>query len=378
MGGRVVIQRQQTARRERLNTTAIDETILMINQFAGWWGRQLLTLLPDGMRDHDLDEGRAILITLLSSSGATPESVEVGLPPGGKTTKAERLMLDENGLARLRTLRARAPRAPVRLRLRPGSLLERDVVLPLAVERTLDRVLQYEMNRLTPFAAAETFWGWTVTRRERAHARLHLRLTLGPRGPIASILGKLALAGASPALLEAPARAEEGVWRRIDLSRQKEQTAPPAPMLRAGLVLCGVLLLALVAVPFVRQSLAIARVNAGIAALAPSVDEAAGLRRRLEARAAGGSVLAAARAQVGDPLRAIAAVTDALPDDSWLTDFVLQQRKIQIDGQSRAAVQLIARLAANPATINPAFAAPVTRDVDRHTDVFSISAELAP
>jgi general secretion pathway protein L len=89
-------------------------------------------------------------------------------------------------------------------------------------------------------------------------------------------------------------------------------------------------------------------------------------------------MLEAARDQVGDPLRAIAAVTEALPDDSWLTDFVLQQRRIQIDGQSRAAVQLIARLAANPATLDPAFAAPVTHDDDRHTDVFSISAELAP
>jgi len=350
----------------------------MIDQFTSWWGRQLLTLLPDGMRDHELDEGRAILVTIISAPGTAPESVEVGLPTGAKTTSAERLVLDEDGIARLRTMRAQAPRAPIRLRLRPGSLLERDVVLPLAVEPTLDRVLQYEMNRLTPFAATDTFWGWTVTRKEHAHGRLHLRLTLGPRGPIASILEKLARAGASPSLLEAPARSASEPWRRIDLTRQREETAPAAPVLRAGVVICGVLLVTLVAVPFIRQSLAMARVNAGIAALAPSVDEAARLRRAIEARAAGGSLLAAARAQVGDPLRAIAAVTDALPDDSWLTDFTLQQRRLQIDGQSRDAVELIARLAANSAIVNPAFTAPVTQDEDRHTDVFSISAELAP
>jgi general secretion pathway protein L len=350
----------------------------MLDQFASWWGRQLLTLLPDGMRDRDLDEGRAILITLTSPSGVTPEAVELALPTGGATAAVEPLTLDEDGLARLRSLRARAPRAAVRLRLRPGSLLERDVVLPLAVEPTLDRVLDYEMNRLTPFAAADTIWGWTVTRRERAQARLHLRLTLVPRGPIAPILGKLARAGASPALLEAQVGAGAAAWRRIDLSRHRQETAEGAPVLRAGLVLCGILLLALVAVPFIRQSLAMARVNARIAALAPSVDEAARLRRSIEARAAGGSVLAAVRAQVGDPLRAIAAVTDALPDDSSLTDFVLQQRRLQIDGQSATAVQLIARLAANPAILNPAFAAPITRNEDRRTDVFSITAELAP
>jgi general secretion pathway protein L len=149
-------------------------------------------------------------------------------------------------------------------------------------------------------------------------------------------------------------------------------------MLRLGLAACGVLLLALAAIPFVRQSLAMMRVETRIAALEPSVAEVARLRHGIEARSAGGSVLAAAREEVGDPLRAIAAVTDALPDESWLTDFVLQQRRLQIDGHSRAAAQLIARLAANPATLDPAFAAPVTRDAGGEDEIFSISAELAP
>jgi general secretion pathway protein L len=350
----------------------------MINQFISWWGRQLLTLLPDRVRAHDAKATHAILITHLSAPGATPGMVEVSLPPGPPAVAAERLVLDEDGLARLRALRARAPRTPVRLRLRPGSLLERDVVLPLAVERSLDRVLQYEMNRLTPFAAADTIWGWRVTRRDTGHGRLHLRLTLGARGPIAATLARLAAAGGSPALLEAAPRAGGEDWRRIDLSGQRDTQAGHAPRLRAGLAVCGILLAALVAVPFAKQSLAMTAVEARIAALEPSVAETARLRSSIEARSAGGSVLAEARSQVGDPLRAIAAVTDALPDGSWLTDFVLQQRRLRIDGRSRTAVQLIARLAANPATLDPAFAAPVTRDDSGHADIFSISAELAP
>jgi general secretion pathway protein L len=350
----------------------------MIYEFLSWWGRQLLTFVPEAVRERDLEEGRAILVSLVSSPDAVPEAVEVSLPPRRPTTPAEHIVLDDAGLARLRGLRARAPRAPVLLRLRAGSLLERDVVLPLGEERSLDRVLQYEMNRLTPFAAAETIWGWTLIRRERAHARLHLRLTLGPRGPIASLLHKLAAAGTSPALLEAAPRVGGEAWRRIDLSGQGERTVGSGRAPRVGLAACGALLLALIALPFLRQSLDMTSVAARIATLAPAAAEVAHLRRGIAARSAGGSVLATARAEVGDPLRAIAAVTDALSDDSWLTDFVLQQRRLQIAGESRAAVQLIARLAANPATLDPSFAAPVTRDDSSHTDVFSISAELAP
>jgi general secretion pathway protein L len=350
----------------------------MINQFIRWWGRQLLTLLPDSVRGHDVDAARAILITHISALEAAPDTVDVSLPPGPPAMAAERLVLDEDGLARMRALRARAPRAPVRLRLRPGALLERDVVLPLAVEPSLDRVLQYEMNRLTPFAAAETVWGWTVTRRERTQGRLHLRLTLGARAPIAGMLERLAAAGSSPALLEAAPRSEGAGWRRIDLSGQDEAWAGKAHMLRIGLAACSALLVALIAIPFVKQSMAMMRVETRIATLGPSVAEAARLRGSIEAQAAGGSVFAAAHAEVGDPLRAVAAVTDALPDNSWLTDFVLQQRRLRVDGRSRAAAQLIARLAANPATLDPAFAAPVTRDDSGHADIFSISAELAP
>jgi general secretion pathway protein L len=345
----------------------------MITEFLNWWGRQLLTLLPGAMRGRDFDDGRAILISLVSAPGLVPEAVDVSLPAAASET----LLLDDEGLARLRALRARAPRAPVRLRLRTGSLLERDVVLPLAAERSLDRVLQYEMNRLTPFAAAETIWGWTIIRRERARARLHLRLTLGPRGPVASVLAKLAAVGAAPALLEAAARAAAEGWRRIDLSGQ-EKAATSQPALRLGLALCGLMCLALVAVPFVRQSIEMTRLGTRIAALEPLAAEVAHLRGDIEARAAGGSVVAAARDQVGDPLRALAAVTDALPDDSWLTDFVMQQRRLEIAGESRAAVQLIGRLSADPAILDPAFSAPVTRDDSGHLDVFSISAALAP
>lgn len=352
----------------------------MINQFARWWGGQLLTLLPDTMRGRDLDEGRGILITLVSSPGTLPEAIDVRLP---SAQQAERLLLDEDGLARLRGLRARAPRAAVRLRLRPGSLLERDVALPLAAETALDRVLQYEMDRLTPFSAAETFWSWVVTRRERARGRILLRLTLGPRAPIAPMLAKLAAAGAGPAVLEAAAHpgrapAEGAGWRRINLAHQGRGRARTAPLLRLGLTACAVLLVALVAVPFLRQSLELARLDARIAALSPRVVEAAQLRRAIEQKAAGGSVVVAARQQVGDPLHALAAVTDALPDDTWLTDLVLEQRRLRIDGESRMAVRLIARLTASPAIVDPAFAAPVTRDDSGHADVFSISATLVP
>ncbi len=88
--------------------------------------------------------------------------------------------------------------------------------------------------------------------------------------------------------------------------------------------------------------------------------------------------LAAERAKTGDVLQILAAVTDIVPDDTWLTDLSLHQGKLGINGQSPAAARLIPALAADPSFRNPAFAAPVTRAPDGHADLFAIRAELAP
>jgi general secretion pathway protein L len=77
-------------------------------------------------------------------------------------------------------------------------------------------------------------------------------------------------------------------------------------------------------------------------------------------------------------LAVLAAVTDIVPDDTWLTELSLRQGRLSLGGQSPAAARLIPALAADPMFRNPAFAAPVTRAPDGHADLFVIRAELAP
>jgi len=70
-------------------------------------------------------------------------------------------------------------------------------------------------------------------------------------------------------------------------------------------------------------------------------------------------------------------LTEALPDDTWLTSLTLHQRKLTLEGQSAVATRLIATLAATPRLRNPSFAAPVLRN-DQQVDLFAIQAEVGP
>ena len=129
--------------------------------------------------------------------------------------------------------------------------------------------------------------------------------------------------------------------------------------------------------PVVRQELAIRAAERRVAAAKPGVALVDGLRRRLAANISGTDLFAAESARVGNPLRALAAVTAALPDDTFLNNFSLRERTISLTGRSAAATRLIGTLASDPDLRDPAFDAPVTRIGDK-SDIFSIRLRLAP
>ena len=84
------------------------------------------------------------------------------------------------------------------------------------------------------------------------------------------------------------------------------------------------------------------------------------------------------RDKAGRPLVVLAAATRNLPDDTYLTEMELRQRKLTLSGRSAAAARLIAALTADGDFRNPAFAAPVTRLEALHAELFTINAEVGP
>ena len=334
----------------------------------------MLDLVPLALRARDPARDNA-LVVVPEGPLAEPDAIALLQRRQGVEASLGRFALDHAGLGRLRAAAgARARRATV-LRLPGGVLLERDVTLPLAAEREPQRVLHYEMDRLTPFASDEVFWSWSLLRRDRARGRLHLRLSLVPKVSVQALIALLGAAGLAPTLLEAGVN---GSARSIALVRPDAAGAVwRRRAMQVSIGACATLAATAILLPFLLQSLALAAVDQRIAALKPAVDQADALRARMSG-AAGTDVVAAERAHLGDALRVLAAVTDILPDDTYLTDLTMNDGKLGIAGQSAAASRLIPALAADPSLRNPSFVAPVTRIQSGSADQFSIRADLAP
>lgn len=336
----------------------------MLREIVLWWARQMHALLPRSLLRGG-DGGDALLIAVRAPN------LLLTLRRGGKENAIGRFGATGDGLAAaVRALRRRPRRAV--LQLGSDTLLERPVELPLAAERDIDRVIGFEMDRLTPFSAGEVVWQAAVIQRDHVQRRLILRLSLVPRQAIQPWLDVLARAGLTPGWLELPAA--DGSSRRIALA--DHVTPKPSRVFGIAAGLVAALVVAVVVAPFVTQYFARAATERAIAAIQPQVKRVEALRRQ-EADSSG-DVLTAERGHVGNIIQVLATVTDILPDDTWLTEFTLHQGKLNIAGQSPAAARLIPALAAEPTLRNPAFAAPVTRAPDGRTDLFVIHADLAP
>jgi general secretion pathway protein L len=346
----------------------------MLTELLTWWVERMRELSPARLRARDDRPADALVV----EASATTTDLRLFQRRRRRETALGSI---EAGAPRVRP-RSTGPGRAVALRLAPSDVLEREVTLPLAAERDLDGVLRYEMDRLTPFAAADVLWTAVVLRRDRVRDRLGVRLVLVPRAGLRPALAALTAAGTPATVLEIPggpdrAGSSRTGWTVIALDGTG-QTAWRRRGATALAAACAVLAVAVVAVPPLRQSLALDGVEQRIAALRPRVEEAAAIRRRIAAARANVDVVAAQRARVGDPLAALATLTEILPDDTYLTELTLAQRRVMLRGQAAGAARLIALLAADPGIRDPAFAAPVVRNEAGRADLFSIQAEIAP
>lgn len=337
----------------------------MLGDFLTWWSAQLAGLIPAGLANPDAADADAVIIAMTSATTAQLWHRRSHRRTSLGTADLGAAMVPD--LIPPRTSR-------IILQIPPAGLLEREVNLPLAVERDWRNVLRYELGRLTPFAASDVFWTGAVIRRDVARSKVFLRLSLIPRTAIAASLAALRQAGIEPTAIEVAAPG--GSVRSIPIGEAAPNRARQVNALRGLAGICAGLALVAIVLPFVIQSRRIGYVDKRIATLRPIVSHVEALRRRVLSGSSSIDVVARERAKVGDPLAVLAAVTRALPDDTYLTELTLRHLKLDLAGQSAAAAPLLAALSANPLFDSVAFSAPVTTDTADHKDIFAIKAKI--
>jgi general secretion pathway protein L len=332
-----------------------------------WWTRRMTELISPVTARLTAHSPDALLVA------ADPESfgaVRLSRRRKGRVTEVGAMSIDSDPSTWRRALSPRRRGEPVILTVTTPLPL-RHATLPLAAEANLDRLLEYEMDRLTPFNVKDVFFAHTILSRDRSKGQLTVGLAVVPRAWVAALADCLNAVGSRPSMIEA--RGTDGVVRLVPMAH-----ANPSRLhirTRLGWIACAGLTIAVVAVPLEHQASELATAENRIAELRPRVDEANLLRKRITNGTSDASQIAAARHRAGEALRAIAVLTDRMPDDTFLTGLRMGEHRLAIEGQSATATKLIGALAGEPRLKNPAFAAPVVRS-EAGTDIFTIQVEF--
>jgi general secretion pathway protein L len=348
----------------------------MLREFFNWWLAQLADLLPPFLRRTAPAAADATVIAPVGPLGSGIEAIAVGLRRSGKETPLGRYALGSAGVG-LADLPSAGGR-PTVLRLGEADVLAKTVNLPLAAERELEQVLAFEMDRETPFQADQLFWRHQIQAVDRQNGRLSVRLLLLPKEKLAPLLAALGQIGITPERVEIADGPDAGTCLPLFAENGSRRPIASRSLTVAAGICCAALAIGVVVTPFIRQSTALAALDRQLASGRAAAAEAARLHREIDRLSRSADLIRSEREKVGRPLAVLAAVTRIMPDDSYLTELELLQRKLTLSGRSAAAARLIGAFATDREFRNPAFAAPVTRIEALRQEIFTIVTEVGP
>jgi general secretion pathway protein L len=341
----------------------------MLREFFLWWCGQLADLLPQWLRRGALTAD-AMVIAPVGALSRGVDAVGVGLRRRGKETPVGRYDLAAPGLADL----PRAPGETIVLRLSATDVLAKTITLPLAAQAELRQVLTFEMDRETPFQPEELYWNHRLAIADRQKDRLSARLMLVPKVSLELLLGALKQVGIRSGRAEIADGPDAGSSVPLDGGGGR-QCRTSSRLIRAAALCCAILALAAVATPFLRQEMVLTALEREVATGRAAAAEADSLSQEIDRLSGSADFVERERDKAGRSLAVLAAATDVIPDDTYLTEIELRGHKVTFTGQSAAASRLIGALPAADKFRNPGFAAPVTRIEALHSELFTIIAE---
>lgn len=328
-----------------------------LRRFAQWWGGELAALLPVALRRAIGLESPELLVL------AQADDLRLRRRRGGR--------LEE--LGGLDVLPADAGDARTVLQIPAERAFVKTVQLPLAAVENLPEVLAFEMDRQTPFQPDQVHFGYSVLARNTAEKTLRVRLSVVPRTVVASALEQLRRREMTADAIEVV-----DADRLIDVTGGAPDVAGIGRLNALLATLCLLLLVAAIASPAAVRYYRIADMEREIAVLKPRAE--AGLARRGDAdrQAEGAARAIAARAAAPIATAVLEEVTRLLPDDTWLAQFNIVSGRVEIEGSTASATNLVPLLEGSSLFAAVSFRAPLTTNAVTRREHFQFVIELAP
>ncbi len=263
--------------------------------------------------------------------------------------------------------------------LRPNRFLFRPLELPKRAIEFLDGIIRAQIDRLTPWTSGEAVFGWTPPV-EAPNDRIELTIAATSRGLVAPYVEAITDLGvASVAILTVPANAAAPEAAPIKVFEQRARgvleidrirQALIALLLVSGLAAAGTMTWSAFALDSLNeeQQALTQKITARRAALRTGPGVTLSARRMLERR----------KQTTPSAVIVLEALSQILPDHTYVTELHMEGDKLQIVGVTRDAAALIALIEQSPHFTHAAFYAPTTRTPGEPGERFHVEAHVKP
>lgn len=346
-----------------------------VGTFFSWWVEELRLALPDRWQEKLHHTSRNLAIDLENGQAALYKDEDHALKAIGTLPDAQDSDLRRQQLNDL-LAEHELEEAPNLLLLDSGSILAREVSLPLATEANLAQVLTFEMDRQTPFKASAVYFDWLVMERDTAAGQLRLMLYVVPRAEVDEAVKLLAGKGIELAGVDVR---ENGRTMGLNLMPEDVRHVVVNTRARMNYALGAAALVLLVAV----MAFSLYLRDHQVSELESAIDEVRGealqvdaVRKQIEGASEAAGFLAMRRAESPLAVELLADITRILPDDTYLDRLVIGRNTVQMQGKSRNAQQLIERVNESPYMSAAAFRGSTRLDARSGLEIFEINAQV--
>jgi general secretion pathway protein L len=260
------------------------------------------------------------------------------------------------------------------IHLAPAQVLLRQLDFPKQAEAFLDGMIGTQIDRLTPWSADQTFFGFSPPQ-SAANDRIALTLAATPRAIVGPLVQLADSVGAATVSIQAEDGSAAGT--SIQLFRAGLRSAiaggrDVAKMLKFALL--G--LAAATAVVTVATMVLGSVTDAQLQDLQSSIARQRAALRPSAAASAPDTLLAKRKQTTPATVIVLEGLSKILPDGTYVTDMQVEGDRLQISGLTQDAPALIRLIEQSPQFSRATFFAPTTRAANEPGERFHIEAHI--
>ncbi len=348
-----------------------------LKRFFLWWGRELISFVPERLRAALSDKTGYVFLQVTGNTFKFSREID-----GQKKTIAE-LAFNEQGLEQFQKLldrNAELQKSRLILRLNSQQAIKKILYLPVAVKENLKQVVEFEMDRYTPFNSDQVYFALKPQGKEE-NGQIKVLLVLTPREVLDAIYLQLNSAEIYPDVIDYEDAANDFAedfqiynllpeWERP----VKNRIVQTFTWLLSFVVLF--LMFTVLAFPIWREEKVVDSLRQQIKRL--EKDTIFVQTQQLEIDRIVDETEQLNQVKTSRPalVELIDILSELINDDTSLTHLKYQQGRLQIQGQSPTSEVMIGVLEASPLFSNVRFISPLTQDRRTGLERFQISLDV--